>query len=53
MTDPVGVELLFLYCDGVLFNPDRVEIFFTLYHGFRPAAFTRGYYCYDPAGVGV
>jgi len=31
-----------------LFNPCGVVNLLLLYHGFRPAACTRGYYCYDP-----
>ena len=39
MTDPVGVELLFLYCDGVLFNPTglKFSLHFTTGFGLRPS----------------
>jgi hypothetical protein len=34
-----------------LFDPYRVGFFFAAYHGFRPAAFTRGYPYSKPCGL--
>ena len=50
-TPPYKATRLLFYHQGILFNPYGVVILLLLYHGFRPAAFTRGYYCYDPFGV--